>query len=132
MQIKDFEHVRAGEYPACLDVSRIEGHESYGVYAVFHVYDVEDGLRRVELRRKEDIYGLFVFRYEDMDLPAWWEDSKTVWSLSAMAQKVAVEPSAGEGEEAADVALAVEIERLQTECKQLRAALVRANASDCG
>lgn len=83
MDITNFERIRVGShYPQVLDIEPIGLSEhGSGIYAAFYAHDTEDGLRRVELRYKDSIYGLFLFRYEDQGLPDWWRDSKVVWSL---------------------------------------------------
>lgn len=83
MNITHFQRVRLGSnYPQTLDVEPIGLSEhGSGIYAAFYVYNTENGLRRAELRYKENTYGLFLFRYKDQELPAWWKDSEVVWSL---------------------------------------------------
>jgi len=66
-----------GEYPAILDISAT----SYSVMATFYAFNLPTGLKRAELRRKDECYGLFVFLYPDDELPDWWKDSEVVWSL---------------------------------------------------
>jgi hypothetical protein len=82
MDITNFDKLRVGShYPQTLDIRPVEGHESYGICATFCAYDVPEGLKRAELRYKDHTYGLFLLRYEDQELPGWWEDSEVVWRL---------------------------------------------------
>lgn len=83
MDISNFERVRVGShYPQCFDIEPIGLSEhGSGIYAAFCAYSTEDGLQRAELRYKDNTYGLFLFRYEDQELPEWWRDSEIVWHL---------------------------------------------------
>ncbi len=84
MQISNFqERVHVGSsHPGCLTVQPISSHESSGVLASFMNVSLEHGpFMRAELRRKDTQYALFVFHFDDIDLPEWWEDSEIVWSL---------------------------------------------------
>lgn len=83
MEIRNFDRVRIGSgYPAVLDISPIEGHESYGIAARFYDAVLDEDFQ-VELRRKENDLALFLFRYGDMELPNYWQDSELVWSLAS-------------------------------------------------
>jgi hypothetical protein len=78
MDITNFTRVRVGSScPACFDVSLIDGHESYGVYA--QVPFLHEG-QRVELRKNShgDV-ALFNFKFDDLKLPELWRDSEILW-----------------------------------------------------
>jgi len=50
MDISNFSQVRIGQsYPNCFDISPIQYHESYGIYAKTYIYSKDV---RVELRKK--------------------------------------------------------------------------------
>lgn len=76
MTIKDFDRVRVGsEYPYCVDVNKIDYHESMGVYGEVGLFENH----RVEVRKKGNVIAIFTFKYKDMDLPKWWRDSELIW-----------------------------------------------------
>ena len=79
IQISQKEHLRIGDkYPICFEIDGLD----YGVMAVFHYY--KSGLFEVgkaELRQKESEYALFLFKYDELELPEWWQDSKLIWKL---------------------------------------------------
>ncbi len=83
MDLTNFKRVRIGShYPQVFGISPIAGHESDGLYAQFHGFMLlEKGQKRVELRCKDNSYALFLFRYDDMELPDWWKDSEVLWEL---------------------------------------------------
>ena len=83
MDITSFKRIRVGShYPQTLDIAPIEAHESDGLYASFFAFPmINRGMRRVELRRKDNSFALFLFRYDDMELPDWWKDSELLWEL---------------------------------------------------
>jgi len=83
MNLRDFKRVRIGSnYPQVLDIQPIEAHESDGLFASFQGFVLlEKGQKRVELRKKDNSYALFLFRYKDMELPDWWKDSEIIWEL---------------------------------------------------
>ena len=83
MDISNFERIRVGSHPPqVLDIEPVGLSEhGSGIFAVFCAHDTENGLKRAELRYKENTYGLFLFRYEDQELPDWWRDSEIAWSL---------------------------------------------------
>lgn len=96
--IIDFDRIRVGsEYPICLDIESIHGHESGGILAAFYTYEMSDGLKRVELRRREERIALFLFRYEDMDLPEWWQNSELLWSLAGQRALAGINTGNGHG-----------------------------------
>ena len=79
MELKDFSQVRVGSgYPACVDVSKIQGHENDGVMAVTYVFEHDE--HRVELRRLKYQIALFTFKYDDMELPGDWKNSELLWA----------------------------------------------------
>ena len=78
MDIINFtEGFRVGEYPACLGIRPLGYTDGAGVYAL--AYD-DSFAHRIELRRRDDTVALFVFRYDDTDLPEWWTDSEMLWT----------------------------------------------------
>lgn len=80
------DHFRVGEYPTCFDIEPIDGHSENGLCAIFHFYSaIKRGLKRVEFRRKDRAYALFIFPWDNVDLPAYWRDSELLWSLSKSA-----------------------------------------------
>ncbi|MBN1074702.1 hypothetical protein FDB55_08270 [Clostridium botulinum] len=78
MEIKDFDSLRIGSgYPASFDISKIDTHESCGVYANIPV--VKEG-HRIELRKNSwGEIALFNFKHNDLKLPKGWEDSEILW-----------------------------------------------------
>lgn len=81
MHIANFECVRLGsEFPHSLDVCRIGGHESYGVFAVAYTYmmDSEKGYVQVRKHSKVNEIALFAFRWPQ-ELPEHWKDSTVLW-----------------------------------------------------
>ena len=85
MNLANFKRIRIGSrHPMTLDVETIEYHERDGIYAYFYGSpNLFDGsaLERAELRRKNNTYAIFLFRYKDMELPDSWKDSDLLWSL---------------------------------------------------
>jgi hypothetical protein len=87
MEIRDFtDTIRLGKYPFSLDVDPLGLSDWHGVIASFSVYphSVGERVERAELRRKENIIGLFVFHWNDAELPKWWQDSELLWELKSV------------------------------------------------
>ena len=77
--IIDFDHIRAGNHwPQTLDIEPILGHLSDGIRATFFAYRDQP---RVELRRKDEEYCLFLFRDANAEMPERWQDSELLWQL---------------------------------------------------
>ena len=77
------------EYPCSLDINTLRG--SMGVIAEFvkpHKYSNDfynDSFPRVQLRKKEDMFALVYFTYDEANdfmlsyLPDYWKDSELIW-----------------------------------------------------
>lgn len=81
MDIQNFDRVRLGQFPLCLDIQKECGHSEYGLSASFWVYPGAKGISRVELRKGEHEYRLFLLRWEDQEVPEPWKDNELLWSL---------------------------------------------------
>lgn len=85
MDIRNFDHIRAGsEFPSCVDVRKINVHESYGVYAEVHLYRTQGKENFAQLRKHntDPVCALFSFRWEETEqrlLPDYWVNSTVVW-----------------------------------------------------
>jgi hypothetical protein len=84
-EIIDFGHIHVGgEWPTVLDIVPIEGHADLGICAQFFILPRKG--HRVELRCKGIHYALFLFGYQEQELPELWQDSELVWSLGEQSQ----------------------------------------------
>jgi hypothetical protein len=84
MLIKDFESIRVGSgWPCCVDVSAIESHESYGVFAEAFTYRCDKEKNFVQFRKhnKHPTVAMFSFcdDYQERKLPKFWKDSEVIW-----------------------------------------------------
>lgn len=91
MEIKNFEKIRAGgEFPATIDLSPIGGHSSYGVCAEAWIKRADCGFEkdhhRVEVRRKDNLVALLVYKFDDMILPPFWVGSELLWESCPRAE----------------------------------------------
>lgn len=79
MEIRNFDSVRIGSgFPNAFTISKIEYHESYGIYASAYVLENTDQI--LELRRnKHGEIAFFNYRSKDMKLPDAWVNSEILW-----------------------------------------------------
>jgi len=73
------ESLRCGEFPTCLDVN-IDFCETS---ATFYWYpSTRDSLDRIELRYRDNLYKLFLFKYPDQKADGYFKDSELIWSIT--------------------------------------------------
>jgi hypothetical protein len=89
MTIKDFKAFRAGSgWPAVLDIKETGTHESCGVMAVAYTHRTEQKDTHVvqfRVNRKTNEVALIALLFDDMPLPAGWEDSELIYSSESNA-----------------------------------------------
>lgn len=82
-EIRNFHQLRVGgKWPACFDIWPL-GYSDYGLFAQVNTYR----LPRIELRKKEHTVALFVFGYDDLEIPEWWRDAEVLWSQTYKEEK---------------------------------------------
>lgn len=84
MRLTDFNDVRVGNFPICMDVRSLSGHCSDGIYAQVSMFPkrvASNNIDRLELRRKGETFALFIFKYGDTVIPKEWENSELIWRV---------------------------------------------------
>lgn len=76
MNIENFSRFRINNTGNFVDVQSFGGHSSYGV--VLSAYDFAS--KRVEIRRKEKQTAMFVFKYDDLEIPEYWKDADIIFT----------------------------------------------------
>lgn len=80
MDILNFDSIRLGNFPLSFDVQKEDGHCNYGISVGFYVYQNHDNsIVRAELRKISNEYRLFLFRYNDQEVPGYWMNAEIVW-----------------------------------------------------
>jgi len=81
--ISEFKRLRIGSnFPATLDISPIDGHESDGLYAQGNYRRERDNhgsFFQVRRHNRYDLMALFAFSTDKIDVPNFWRNSKVVW-----------------------------------------------------
>ena len=78
MDILNFDNLRAGKYPACLDISKIGLHTDYGVYA--QAWTLPDKDHFVQFRKHNDNMHVAIFSFHhEVELDEYWKNSTVIW-----------------------------------------------------